>query len=77
MLRTGTAIAAGLCLSWATSVGAQSDPAEPKLDWQIAPLLAEVGDDLAEIELPEGFRYLDQAVALLAGLRRFFSRKQA
>jgi uncharacterized membrane-anchored protein len=64
MLRTVAAVAAGLCLSWTSAVAAQSEPPQPegpKLDWQVAPLLAPIGDDLAEIDLPGGFLYLDQA----------------
>jgi uncharacterized membrane-anchored protein len=63
MLRTVAAVAAVLCLSWANVAAAQSEPQPeaPKLDWQVAPLLAPIGDELAEIDLPEGFLYLDQA----------------
>ena len=60
MLRTMAAIAASLCLSLANAVAAQSEPEEPPLDWQLGPLLAPIGDDLAEIDLPEGFLYLDR-----------------
>jgi uncharacterized membrane-anchored protein len=65
MLRSAAAIAAGLCLIgaslWAGAAAAQSEPEPPKLDWQLAPLLAPIGEDLAEVDLPEGFLYLDQA----------------
>jgi uncharacterized membrane-anchored protein len=65
MLRSAAAIAAGLCLVWASlwagAAAAQSEPEPPKLDWQLAPLLAPIGEDLAEVDLPEGFLYLDQA----------------
>lgn len=60
MLRSATAIAAGLCLSWAGAVAAQSEPEPPKLDWQVGPLQAPIGADLAEIDLPGGFLYLDE-----------------
>jgi uncharacterized membrane-anchored protein len=65
MLRSAAAIAAGLCLVGAGlsagAAAAQSEPEPPKLDWQLAPLLAPIGEDLAEVALPEGFLYLDQA----------------
>jgi uncharacterized membrane-anchored protein len=60
MLRSAAAIAAGLCLSWAGAAAAQSEPEPAKLAWKEAPLLAPIGADLAEIDLPEGFLYLDQ-----------------
>ena len=63
MLRTAAAVAAGLCLSWGSAAVAQAEPPQPaerKLDWQVTPLLAPIGEDLAEIDLPEGFLFLDQ-----------------
>jgi uncharacterized membrane-anchored protein len=52
-----------LCLGWAPAAGAQEQEQEqaapPELAWQVGPLLAPVGDDLAEIELPQGFVFLD------------------
>lgn len=55
------AIALGLSLGWAAAAGAQEgeQAPPPKLDWQVGPLLAPIGDDLAEIDLPQGFVFLD------------------
>lgn len=44
----------------ATHAGAQ-EQSPPQLDWQPGPLLAAVGDDLAEIEIGEAYVYLDAA----------------
>jgi uncharacterized membrane-anchored protein len=62
-VRSTVAIAAGLCLGlgWAVAVGAQEPPEPPKLDWQAGPLVAPIGDELAELELPEGFLFLDDS----------------
>jgi len=55
-------------LAWILTAAAPSPaqvepPAEapPRLDWKPGPMLATIGDDLAEIDLPAGFLFLDQA----------------
>lgn len=65
MLRT-LALLASIALTLAGAAPslaqeAAGDEAAPKLDWKPGPLLASIGDDLAEIELPQGFVFLDQA----------------
>jgi uncharacterized membrane-anchored protein len=59
MLRSTAALAAGLLLSWAAAASAQEAAEPPKLDWQAGPLQAAIGDGLAEIDVPEGFLFLD------------------
>lgn len=60
MTRIAVAIAVGFALTLGgAATQAKQDP--PQLTWQPSPLLAEVGDELAEIDLPDGFLFLDQA----------------
>lgn len=47
-------------VGWAAAAAGQEEAAPPQLAWQAAPLLAPIGDDLAEIDLPEGFVFLDR-----------------
>ena len=46
-------------LGWAGAAGAEEQPAPPQIPWQEGPLVAAIGDDLAEIDVPEGFLFLD------------------
>lgn len=48
-----------LCLLMAATARAEDAPAP--LEWQPGPLTAPIGDDLAEIEVAEGFVFLDAA----------------
>jgi uncharacterized membrane-anchored protein len=61
MRRFANAIVALLCASVASIVYAQAEAEEPRLPWQETPLLAPIGDGLAEIDLPAGFLFLDRA----------------
>lgn len=64
MLRSLAALAALACtLTLAAPARAQQEPAgeaPPRLDWKPGPLLATIGDDLAEIDVPQGFVFLDR-----------------
>lgn len=64
MLRGLAALAAFACILTVAAAGrAQEEPAEapPRLDWKLGPLVATIGDDLAEIDVPQGFVFLDRA----------------
>jgi uncharacterized membrane-anchored protein len=41
------------------AASAQEAPEPPRLEWQAGPLVAPIGEGLAEIELPQGFLFLD------------------
>jgi uncharacterized membrane-anchored protein len=65
MLRTLIALAAFACVLTVAAPGrAQQEPAgepPPRLDWKLGPLVATIGDDLAEIDVPQGYVFLDGA----------------
>jgi len=67
MPRFVLALASILWLAGAAPGLAQSEQAPPQLDWQGGPQLIAIGDDLAEMDLPAGYVFLDRAgtVALM------------
>ncbi|MEN8158434.1 MAG: DUF2167 domain-containing protein [Myxococcota bacterium] len=65
MLRSLAALVAFACLLAASTPGHAQDEvageAPPRLEWQPGPLVAPIADGLAEIDVPQGFVFLDQA----------------
>ena len=68
-MRSGTCLAeprlrllAWILVVGATVLGPSSVPAQeaPVLDWQPGPMTAKIGGSLAQIELPEGYIFLDK-----------------
>lgn len=54
-------LAIGFAILLSSSPAAAQDAEPPQLDWQAGPGTASIGSSLAEIDVPEGFVFLDAA----------------